>query len=220
MYILHFEAPTLEYCNGEWSGVIPNWKVRLGSATFILAPSEQGQVLSDLNVISGLPDNCAQLGIFPEQIVNWKWLPITLNQNKIQGEKLRVLNGFAYTGGSTMAALSVDDVEVGKIHNESMWLAIIFVHFVQVVHLDASKSAVQWAMRNANASDMIHKPVKWIVDDCMTFVDREVLAINLFASLLRPGRDPHTTVTHSILHIQTSMSLVVLHNVQTIEIIQ
>ena len=88
-------------------------------------------------------------GLFPEQAVNWDLLMQTVRE---ADRPLKVLNLFAYTGGATVAALKAG---------------------ASVVHVDASKGMVQWAKENAKASGVDDRPVRWIVDDCIKFVQRE-----------------------------------------------
>lgn len=95
------------------------------------------------------------LGIFPEQHDNWVRLAKLVESRKaaLKGGELQVLNLFAYTGGSTIAAAR------GGAH---------------VVHLDASKTSVGWGRENADASGLGDRPIRWIVDDVSKFVAREV----------------------------------------------
>ncbi|MDE0960852.1 MAG: class I SAM-dependent methyltransferase [Planctomycetota bacterium] len=88
------------------------------------------------------------IGIFPEQQENWDWL-----SKQIDGDPIDVLNLFAYTGGSTLAAAAAG---------------------ATVCHLDASRSSVKCARENANASDLGEAPVRWIIDDAMEFLKREL----------------------------------------------
>lgn len=89
-------------------------------------------------------------GVFPEQAVNWAWY-----QEKIKaaGRPIRVLNLFGYTGGATLACLAAG---------------------ASVTHVDASKGMVAWARENAAASNLADRPCRWIVDDCVKFVQREI----------------------------------------------
>lgn len=89
-------------------------------------------------------------GIFPEQAVNWDWMI-----NKIQKENrpIKVLNLFAYTGGATVACLYAG---------------------ASVCHVDSSKGMVAWAKENVQASKLDNKPVRYIVDDVIKFVKREI----------------------------------------------
>lgn len=95
------------------------------------------------------PTSFKHVGLFPEQAANWQWI-----KEKLSGRPgAEVLNLFAYTGGATLAALQAG---------------------ASVTHLDASKSAVEWAKKNAALSGLSEKPVRWIVDDTMRFVEREL----------------------------------------------
>ncbi|MCI8648701.1 MAG: SAM-dependent methyltransferase [Anaerotruncus sp.] len=96
------------------------------------------------------PTGFKHTGLFPEQAVNWDWLTTTI-QNA--GRPLSVLNLFAYTGGATLACAAAG---------------------ARVCHVDASKGMVQWARENAALSGLSDKPVRWIVDDCKKFVEREI----------------------------------------------
>lgn len=90
------------------------------------------------------------IGLFPEQADNWRWIRERLGA---AGRPAKVLNLFAYTGASTLAALAAG---------------------AQVVHVDASKGAVEWAKENARLSDVAERPVRWLVDDAQKFLRREV----------------------------------------------
>ena len=89
-------------------------------------------------------------GLFPEQAVNWDR---TMDIIRGAGRPVRVLNLFAYTGGATVAALKAG---------------------ASVVHVDASKGMVTWAKENAVRSGVAGQNVRWIVDDCAKFVEREI----------------------------------------------
>lgn len=89
-------------------------------------------------------------GLFPEQAVNWDWM---YNKIKSAGRPVRVLNLFAYTGGATLACLSAG---------------------ANVCHVDASKGMTQWAKENTASSGLSEVPQRWIVDDCVKFVNREI----------------------------------------------
>ncbi len=96
------------------------------------------------------------LGIFPEQHRNWQLLADAVRAHMARrgaDKDLSVLNLFAYTGGSTLAAAGAG---------------------AQVVHVDASKTSVNWARENAEASALADRPLRWIVDDVQKFVAREV----------------------------------------------
>ncbi len=89
-------------------------------------------------------------GLFPEQAVNWDFVAETI---KNAGRKVKVLNLFAYTGGATVSALNAG---------------------AAVTHVDASKGMVLWAKENSASSGTADKPVRWLVDDCIKFVEREI----------------------------------------------
>ena len=96
------------------------------------------------------PFSFKHTGLFPEQAVNWDWITAKIRN---AGPPVKVLNLFAYTGGATLAAASAG---------------------AEVTHVDASKGMVAWAKENAAASDLSNAPIRWLVDDCMKFVEREI----------------------------------------------
>jgi 23S rRNA (cytosine1962-C5)-methyltransferase len=89
-------------------------------------------------------------GLFPEQAVNWDYMSEIISESK---KPFRVLNLFAYTGGATLACLNAG---------------------AEVTHVDASKGMVGWAKDNAAVSRLADRPVRWLVDDCVKFVEREI----------------------------------------------
>ena len=116
-------------------------------------------------------------GLFPEQAVNWDYLRSLIRESG--KEEVRVLNLFAYTGGATVACLKEG---------------------ASVVHVDASKGMTSWAKENAQASGVSDGNVRWIVDDCMKFVQREIRRGNKYdIIILDPpsyGRGPKGEVWH------------------------
>ena len=96
------------------------------------------------------PFSFKHTGLFPEQAVNWDWFSSLIAQT---GRPIKVLNLFAYTGGATLAAAKAG---------------------AQVTHVDASKGMVNWAKENAAASGLVDSPIRWLVDDCVKFVEREI----------------------------------------------
>ncbi|PXV90135.1 23S rRNA (cytosine1962-C5)-methyltransferase [Lachnotalea glycerini] len=96
------------------------------------------------------PFNFKHTGLFPEQAANWDWFG-----EKIESAKrpIKVLNLFAYTGGATLAAAKAG---------------------AEVTHVDASKGMVSWAKENAVSSGLGNASIRWIVDDCVKFVEREI----------------------------------------------
>ncbi len=113
-------------------------------------------------------------GLFPEQAVNW-----SLARELIEKEdrQLSVLNLFAYTGAATLACLKAG---------------------AKVTHVDASKGMVQWAKENAAVSGLKEAPVRWLVDDCLKFVKREIRRGNTYDAIIMDppsyGRGPNGEV--------------------------
>jgi 23S rRNA (cytosine1962-C5)-methyltransferase len=99
------------------------------------------------------PTDFGHLGIFPEQKEFWQWIQTTLKERKSQKQSPRVLNLFAYSGGSTLAAAKAG---------------------AAVCHLDASKGMVAWARENAALNQLEQAPIRWIVDDVRKFLAREL----------------------------------------------
>ena len=96
------------------------------------------------------PMNFKHTGLFPEQAVNWDF---AMEKIRNAGRPIRVLNLFAYTGGATVACAKAG---------------------ASVCHVDAAKGMVLWAKENAKASGLEDRPIRWIVDDCAKFVEREI----------------------------------------------
>jgi len=96
------------------------------------------------------PMNFKHTGVFPEQAANWDFIRKTIRE---AGRPVQVLNLFAYTGGATLAAASAG---------------------ASVCHVDAAKGMVAWAKENARSSGLEDRPIRWIVDDCAKFVEREI----------------------------------------------
>ena len=96
------------------------------------------------------PTSFKHTGLFPEQLSNWQWGSELI---KKAGREISVLNIFGYTGGATLAAAQAG---------------------AKVTHVDASKTAVAWARENAKLSGLEDKPVRWITEDAITFLKREI----------------------------------------------
>ena len=109
-------------------------------------------------------------GLFPEQAVNWDWFSGLIHE---AGHPVKVLNLFAYTGGATVSAAAAG---------------------AAVTHVDASKGMVGWAKENAAASGLADAPIRWLVDDCMKFVEREIRRGNKYDGIIMDppsyGRGP------------------------------
>ena len=99
-------------------------------------------------------------GLFPEQAVNWDWM---MNKIKKSNRNIKVLNLFAYTGGATVACASAG---------------------ASVCHVDSSKGMVTWAKENITSSGLAEKPVRYIVDDVVKFVNREIRRGNKYDAII------------------------------------
>lgn len=119
---------------GTWRGELPErWSLQCGVFQLELKPTPFGH-----------------LGVFPEQSANWQWIARQVARSE---RPLRVLNLFAYTGGSTLAAAAAG---------------------AAVTHVDAARNVVQWARRNAELSGLADAPIRWISEDASQFVAREL----------------------------------------------
>ena len=133
-------------CSAGWP---ENWTVSNGPITLELKPTEVGHI-----------------GLFSEQAANWDWLARQIERDhrsqNVQG-RVKVLNLFAYTGGSTLAAAAAG---------------------ADVVHVDSAKNTVGWAQRNAQRSGLQDATIRWIVEDAATFVKREVKRENVYHAVI------------------------------------
>lgn len=116
------------------------------------------------------PFSFKHTGLFPEQAVNWDWFSDIIAN---AGRQLKVLNLFAYTGGATLSAAAAG---------------------ASVTHVDASRGMVTWAKENAAASGLGDAPIRWLVDDCVKFVEREIRRGNTYDGIIMDppsyGRGP------------------------------
>lgn len=103
-------------------------------------------------IFSIRPTGFKHTGLFPEQAVNWDWMDQAI-RSEVKKRPVSVLNLFAYTGGATLAAAAAG---------------------ASVCHVDAAKGMVSWARDNAALSGLSDRPIRWIVDDCKKFVEREL----------------------------------------------
>lgn len=130
---------------GKWKNNEPfptDWKVTLEDITFLLKPAIFKHV-----------------GVFPEQSVHWKWLGDKIKSEVESGKKIKVLNLFGYTGGSSLACSLAG---------------------AEVCHVDSSEFAVDLAMKNRDESGLKEKPIRFIVEDVRKFVERELRRGNTY----------------------------------------
>lgn len=117
------------------------------------------------------PTGFGHIGLFPEQAPNWAWIIDRLKL--LNGKEIKVLNVFGYTGASTLAAASAG---------------------AHVTHLDASKVSVNWARQNLELSGLGDRPVRWIVEDTMKYMQRECRRGNKYDAIIMDppsfGRGP------------------------------
>ncbi len=120
------------------------------------------------------PMNFKHTGLFPEQAANWDW---AMKKIRAAGRPIRVLNLFGYTGAATVACAKAG---------------------ASVCHVDAAKGMVSWAKENARASGLADAPIRWIIDDCGKFAEREIRRGRRYdAIILDPpsyGRGPNGEV--------------------------
>lgn len=122
------------------------------------------------------PFSFKHTGLFPEQATNWDWFSDLISNEKTKrgnDNPVKVLNLFAYTGGATLAAGAAG---------------------ANVTHVDASKGMVNWAKENAVSSGLKDAPIRWLVDDCVKFVEREIRRGNKYDAIIMDppsyGRGP------------------------------
>ncbi len=120
------------------------------------------------------PFSFKHTGLFPEQAANWDWFSSLIRQ---ADRPVKVLNLFAYTGGATLAAAAAG---------------------AAVTHVDASKGMVGWAKENARVSGLENAPIRWLVDDCIKFTERELRRGNHYDAIIMDppsyGRGPRGEV--------------------------
>ena len=135
----------------------------------------------ELGGTTGVADNqltfsFKHTGLFPEQATNWDWFSSLIREakaNRPADKPVKVLNLFAYTGGATLSAAKAG---------------------ATVTHVDASKGMVGWAKENAVSSGLGDAPIRWLVDDCVKFVEREIRRGNKYDGIIMDppsyGRGP------------------------------
>ena len=119
------------------------------------------------------PFSFKHTGLFPEQAVNWDWCAGLIRRAVSEGRSVKVLNLFAYTGGATVSAAAAG---------------------AAVTHVDASRGMVSWARENAASSGLGDASIRWLVDDCGKFVEREIRRGNTYDAIIMDppsyGRGP------------------------------
>ena len=131
-----------------------------GSWEFKKKMPEQWQIKYKNLTFNIKPMGFKHTGLFPEQAVNWDWM---INKIKSAKRPIKVLNLFAYTGGATVACLSAG---------------------ASVCHVDSSKGMTTWAKENVVSSGLEEKPVRFIIDDVVKFVNREIRRGNKYDAII------------------------------------
>lgn len=155
---------------GEWEFFkLPNeWTIQYANENFVKATDKQ--LCFHLK-----PFSFKHTGLFPEQATNWDWFSgiIKSTLEKDPTREIKVLNLFAYTGGATLAAAAAG---------------------AKVTHVDASKGMVGWAKENAASSGLAEASIRYLVDDCVKFVEREIRRGNHYDGIIMDppsyGRGP------------------------------
>ena len=152
---------------------------------------EQWEIGYDSLTFRLKPFSFKHTGLFPEQAVNWDWTGRLIRE---AGRPVKVLNLFAYTGGATLSAAAAG---------------------ASVTHVDASKGMVGWAKENAAASGLSEAPIRWLVDDCVKFVEREIRRGNTYDGIIMDppsyGRGPKGEIwkiedaIHPLIHLCTQI---------------
>lgn len=166
---------------GEWEffDLPDEWTIHYDFQSFFYNNSNghgSGRTDTDSRLTFHLkPFSFKHTGLFPEQAANWDWFGKVISdaKKKDPDREIKVLNLFAYTGGATIAAAAAG---------------------ASVTHVDASKGMVTWAKENAESSGLKDAPIRWLVDDCKKFVEREIRRGNQYdAVIMDPpsyGRGP------------------------------
>lgn len=167
------------------------WQVKVADIVFKISSTDFGH-----------------LGIFPEQKIFWEWIQSTIKEHLKKNKPPNILNLFAYSGGSTLAAAKAG---------------------ASVCHLDASKGMVAWARENAVLNDLENAPIRWIVDDVNKFLAREIRRGNRYDGIILDppsfGRgskgeifkieESITQLLHDCIHLLSDTPLFILFSCHT-----
>ena len=109
------------------------------------------------------PTTSKHLGLFPEQAKNWSWIQTTISSATRRSTPIRVLNLFGYTGGATLAAAAAG---------------------ASVTHVDAARAMVNWCSENARLSGLESNPIRYVVEDAVKYLQREIRRGNRYDALI------------------------------------
>lgn len=161
------------YLPEEWEISYPLFTSEEGDE--FLKRNDVAEPISKELVFHLKPFSFKHTGLFPEQAVNWDWMSKLILKKKYNNpdKPVKVLNLFAYTGGATLAAAASG---------------------AHVTHVDSSKGIVNWAKENAKSSGLADAPIRWLIDDCLKFVEREIRRGNKYDGIIMDppsyGRGP------------------------------
>ena len=131
----------------SWQTPLPNpCIVQCGSLSFLIRPTTS-----------------KHLGLFPEQLANWKWINGLISDAGERREPFRILNLFGYTGGATLAAAAAGAC---------------------ITHVDSARAMVGWCSENARLSGLGKAPIRYIVEDALTFLQREIRRGNRYDGII------------------------------------
>jgi 23S rRNA (cytosine1962-C5)-methyltransferase len=158
----------------EWDKAEARFETEKGSWKFAKGePKDATLVFENITFKLKFPTNSKHVGLFPEQVSQWSWIAKQLDQRP--GAK--VLNLFGYTGGASLVAAA---------------------HGAHVTHVDGSRAVIGWARENQEASQLADKPIRWILDDAVDFVKREIKRGNKYDAIIMDppsfGRGPQGQV--------------------------
>jgi len=151
-------------------GILPSWDGRYTGSRTTGGTWEWKQPLPDPCIIRHdalsfliKPTSSKHLGLFPEQAANWKWITDLISVATSRETPPRILNLFGYTGGATLAAAAAG---------------------AAVTHVDAARAMVAWCSENARLSGLGESPIRYIVEDALTFLQREIRRGNSYDAVI------------------------------------
>jgi 23S rRNA (cytosine1962-C5)-methyltransferase len=155
---------------GKESSSLPAWEGRYSGDRATGGTWKWRQPLPDPCIVSYgdlsfliRPTNSKHLGLFPEQSANWNWIRERIKTRKSGSSETKVLNLFGYTGGASLAAAAAG---------------------ASVTHVDSAKAMVGWCSENARISRLSEAPIRYIVEDALTFLQREIRRGNRYDGII------------------------------------
>ena len=171
----HYHRSTKGGGQWEFFNLPDEWSIHYAGTHFTLAQARPDNRPGGELTFHLKPFSFKHTGLFPEQAANWDWFSEKIGEARLRepDRPIKVLNLFAYTGGATLSAAAAG---------------------AAVTHVDASKGMVGWAKENAQASGLGDAPIRYLVDDCVKFVEREIRRGNKYDGIIMDppsyGRGP------------------------------